>query len=239
MSIDLAAILMNAMHDINQMRRDSMKPKLGNLAKLANDVPPNAPLLFGSEEDLSKRISKIMTTNTAVTKIPKGKFSKNFRKPHPPISLPLWDEGSERGKSQGTTKSETIYATKLPWSKLASKVSSIIDLNLHFDIAKFKFDIANHKACNIQKFSSNLAEVSPNAYIMQIVRKGLTIDFIGNMPPITNSIKQCVFAPNESALIDLEILTLLKKGVICKSARGPGIFSLVFSPGLKKMAPVA
>ena len=69
MSTDLAAILTNAMHEMTQIRMESMKPKLGNLAKLANDVPPNAPLLFGSEEDINKRITKIMATNTAMAKV--------------------------------------------------------------------------------------------------------------------------------------------------------------------------
>ena len=47
MSIGLAAILINGMHDITQSHRDSMKPTLGNLAILGNYVSPNAPLLFG------------------------------------------------------------------------------------------------------------------------------------------------------------------------------------------------
>ena len=46
-----------AMHEMKQIRRDSMKPMLCNLAKLAKDVPPNAPLLFGSEEDINKGIT--------------------------------------------------------------------------------------------------------------------------------------------------------------------------------------
>ena len=56
-----------------------MKPKVGNLAKLANDVSPNAKLLFGSEDDLNKRITKITATNTALAKSSKGKYSKNFK----------------------------------------------------------------------------------------------------------------------------------------------------------------
>ena len=77
MSIDLAAILTNAMNEMSQIRRDSMKPKLGNLAKLANDVPPNAPLLFGSEKDINKRITKIKaTTNSAMAKSMRGKLPK-------------------------------------------------------------------------------------------------------------------------------------------------------------------
>ena len=82
MSIDLAAILTNAMHEKNQIRRNSMKPKLGNLAKLANEVPPNAPLLFGCEEDINKRITKIMATNSAMAKSMRGKWPKNFKTPH-------------------------------------------------------------------------------------------------------------------------------------------------------------
>ena len=81
MSIDLAAILTNAMHEMNQIRWDSMKPKLGNLAKLANDVPLNAPLLFGSEEDINKRITKVMATNSAMAKSMRGKLPKNFKTP--------------------------------------------------------------------------------------------------------------------------------------------------------------
>ena len=82
MSIDLAALLTNAMHDINQIRRDCMKPKLGSLAKLANKVSPNAPLLFGSEDGLTKKITKIMAAQTAMAKSTKGKFTKNFKTPH-------------------------------------------------------------------------------------------------------------------------------------------------------------
>eukprot|EP00794_Sanderia_malayensis_P004087 gene4087-4639_t len=99
MSIDLVAILTNAMHEINQMRRDNMKPKLGTLAKLANDVSPNAPLLFGSEEDLSKRISKITATNTAMAKSSKGKFSKNFKTP--PYHSRYRMRGQRGGRSKG------------------------------------------------------------------------------------------------------------------------------------------
>ena len=82
MSIDIAAILTNAMHDITQIRRDSMKPQLGNLAKLANDVSPNAPLLFGSDEHLTKRVTKILAAQTAMAKGSKGKVSKNFKTPN-------------------------------------------------------------------------------------------------------------------------------------------------------------
>ena len=94
MSIDLAAILTNAMNEMSQIRRDSMKPKLGNLAKLANDVSPNAPLLFGSEEDINKRITKSM----------RGKLPKIFKTP---ILPPLWDDGSEKGEIQGKIIPET------------------------------------------------------------------------------------------------------------------------------------
>ena len=59
---------------------------------------------------------------------------------------------------------------------------------------------------------------------MRIVKHGLTIDFIDNIPPITNSIKQCVFAPKEIEVIDVEIQKLLNKDVICKSARCTGDF---------------
>ena len=38
MSSNLAAILTIAMHEMNQIRRGSMRPKLDNLAKLANDA---------------------------------------------------------------------------------------------------------------------------------------------------------------------------------------------------------
>eukprot|EP00794_Sanderia_malayensis_P010499 gene10499-11598_t len=44
------------------------------------------------------------------------------------------------------------------------------------------------------------------------------------MPPNTNNIKQCVFAPSEVSLIDLEIHKLLKKGVIFESPRCAGDF---------------
>ena len=72
-----------AMHEMKQIRRDSMKPMLGNLAKLAKDVPPNAPLLFGSEEDINKEITKIMAINLAMAKSMRGKFSKNLKTPPP------------------------------------------------------------------------------------------------------------------------------------------------------------
>ena len=219
MSIDLAAILTNAMHEINQIRRDNMKPKLGNLAKLANDVSPNAKLLFGSEDDLNKRITKITATNTALAKGSKGKYSKNFKTPPPPISLPPWDEGSERGKSQGKTIPKTFQKTKSERTKLDNTVSCTFDLNLHLDIDSIKADITNYRAGNIQNCVSNWVAVSPNTYIMRIVKHGLTIDFIDNIPPITNSIKQCVFAPKEIEVIDVEIQKLLSKGVICISAR--------------------
>ena len=81
MSINLAAILTNTMHEMNQICRDSMKPKLGNLAKLANEVPLNTPLLFGCEEDINKRITKIMATNSAMVKSMRGKLPKNFKTP--------------------------------------------------------------------------------------------------------------------------------------------------------------
>jgi len=99
MSIDLAAILMNAMHEMNQIRRESMKPKLGNLAKLANEVPPNAPLLFGSEEDMNKRITKIMATNSAMAKSIRGEWPKNFKTP--PYYSRYGMRGQRGGRSRG------------------------------------------------------------------------------------------------------------------------------------------
>lgn len=100
MSIDLAAILTNAMHDINQIRRDSMKPKLGNFAKIANDVPPNSKLLFGSEEELHKRLTKITATNTAMAKsFSRGKFSKNFKTP--PYYSRYGTRGQRGGRARG------------------------------------------------------------------------------------------------------------------------------------------
>jgi len=74
-----------------------MKPKLSNLAKLAKDVPPNAPLLFGSEEDINKRITKLMATNSVMEKHER-QIAKKLQEPP---SLPLWDEGSQKGKTRG------------------------------------------------------------------------------------------------------------------------------------------
>ena len=106
MSIDLVAILTNSMYEMNQIRRDSMNPKLGNLDKLVNDVPPSAPLPFGSEEDMNKRVTKIMANNSAMVRSMRGKLPKNFKSP--PILLPLWDEGLEREEIQGKTILEKI-----------------------------------------------------------------------------------------------------------------------------------
>ena len=97
-------------------------------------------------------------------------------------------------------------------------------MNLHFDIPLIKSEITYYKAGNIQNFISTWALISPNRYNMQIIKQGLTIDFIDNIPPFTNSIKQCVFAPKEINIIDLEILKLLGKGVIHQTTRCKGDF---------------
>ena len=99
MSIDLAALLTNALHEMNQIRRDNMKPKLGNLSKLANDVAPDAKLLFGSEDDLNKRITKITATNKAMAKSSKGKFSKNYKTP--PYHSRYGTRGQRGGRARG------------------------------------------------------------------------------------------------------------------------------------------
>lgn len=100
MSIDLAAILTNVMHEISQIRRDNMKPKLGVLGKLANDVAPNAPLLFGSEDDLNKRITKVMAASTAIAKSSKGRyFAKNFKTP--PYHSRYGMRGQRGGRARG------------------------------------------------------------------------------------------------------------------------------------------
>ena len=98
MSTDLAALLTNAMHDINQIRRDCMKPKLSGLAKLANEVSPNAPLLFGSEDDLTKKITKIMAAQTAMAKSTKGKLTEHFKTP------PYYSRYGLRGQRGGRTR---------------------------------------------------------------------------------------------------------------------------------------
>jgi len=59
---------------------------------------------------------------------------------------------------------------------------------------------------------------------MQIIKQGLTIDFIDNTPPISNDIKQCMFARHEIAIIDQEVDKLLNKGVIEESTRCTGDF---------------
>ena len=101
---------------------------------------------------------------------------------------------------------------------------------MHFDIQKLEASITNYTAGNIKNYRSNWEEISPNFFIMQIVKQGLTIDFIDNTPPITNKVKQCVFAPTEIDIIDLEIVKLLKKGVIEESTRCTGDFlSSVFT----------
>ena len=66
---------------------------------------------------------------------------------------------------------------------------------------------------------------------MQVIKQGLTIEVIDNTPPISNDVKQCIFARHEIAVIDQEVDKLLKKGVV-----ELGIFSPVFSHGLERMA---
>ena len=81
---------------------------------------------------------------------------------------------------------------------------------MHFDIQKLEASISNYTAGNIKNYRSRWEEISPNFVSMQIVKQGLTIDFIDNTPPpITNKVKQCVFAPTEINNIDLEIVKLL------------------------------
>ena len=93
-AIDVIAILCNASQELNQHRRELIKPKLGELKGLASNVALDSPELFGSEEDLNKKITKLTSANKALGMgrgskggeyRSKGKFSKNFKAPlkHP------------------------------------------------------------------------------------------------------------------------------------------------------------
>ena len=59
---------------------------------------------------------------------------------------------------------------------------------------------------------------------MQIIKQGLTIDCIDNTPPISNDIKQCIFARHETAISDQEVDKLLNKGGIEESTCCTGDF---------------
>ena len=207
MSIDLAAILTIAMHEMNQIRMNSMKPKFGSLAKLVNDVPLNAPLLCGSEEDINNNITKVMATNSAMGKRMRG----NLKTSRLPKLLPLSDEGSEMRKSSGRSYIlESKQEAKLQKAQLVYTVIDAFDIKLHLDVAKLEYCIKKYTAGNRKTFSSNWEEISPNSYIMQIFKQGLTIDFIDNTLPISNDIKRCTFA-------GMRLLSLIKKLINCST----------------------
>ena len=64
--IDSLAFLGQSVNDMNQFRRDQIKPRLpAKMKELTNNVPPGSKLLFG--DDLNKRISQINNTNTALS----------------------------------------------------------------------------------------------------------------------------------------------------------------------------
>ena len=89
---------------------------------------------------------------------------------------------------------ETTQEAKLQWTQLDHTVSDAFDIKLHFDVAKLKSCITKYTGGNIKNFSANWEEISLNSYIMQIIKQGLTINFIDNIPTISNDIKQCIFA---------------------------------------------
>ena len=63
--IDDLAFLGQAASDINQFKRDIIKPRLpGRMGQLAKNVPNGSELLFG--DDLNKRITQINNTNNAL-----------------------------------------------------------------------------------------------------------------------------------------------------------------------------
>ena len=74
---------------------------------------------------------------------------------------------------------------------------------------------------------------------MQIIKQGLTIDFIDNMLTISNDIKQCIFARHEIAIIDQEVDKVLNKGVIEESTRCTGDFISSIFTRPKRMALTA
>ena len=63
--MDALAFLGQAASDINQFRRDIIKPRLlGRMRQFAKNDPNGSALLFG--DDLSKRITHVNTTNNAL-----------------------------------------------------------------------------------------------------------------------------------------------------------------------------
>jgi len=69
---------------------------------------------------------------------------------------------------------------------------------------------------------------------MQIIKQGLTIYLIDNKPPISNDIKQCIFARHEIAISYQEVDKLLNNGVIEENIRCTGDFLSSIFPRPKK-----
>ena len=109
-SFDIIALLSTTAQDLNQVRRELMKPKLPtNLQKLAYNVPLDADELFGSKEYFNKRVTKLTASNKAFanqkqgsTLRKAGNFSKTYQHSKnsraPQKNPPYGKRGNGRGR---------------------------------------------------------------------------------------------------------------------------------------------